>query len=163
MALPLPEPSEEASEGVTHPCPNCGDAAHLAIMRIPGTVPRADPFRWCYVCHGVWGKGSALGRSMPSNRSLHPALAAELADVRRSCPPLCPECAVPMSPFELGGRTLDACSQCSGIWFDSGELAAVYGLPEQPRRFSDSGWFGGDYDPDSTGFDAFDLDFGDVF
>ena len=33
-----------------------------------------------------------------------------------------------MTRYSEGSVTLDACAGCKGTWFDSGELAAVFGL-----------------------------------
>ena len=34
----------------------------------------------------------------------------------------CPECQQPMTKKSRGDVTLDACPQCRGLWFDSGEI-----------------------------------------
>lgn len=39
-------------------------------------------------------------------------------------PLVCPGCRKKMSPLSDGGVTLDACTECNGLWLDKGELEA---------------------------------------
>ena len=37
----------------------------------------------------------------------------------------CPVCSAELSPYSCGSQTIDICSQCGGIWFDTTELSDV--------------------------------------
>lgn len=46
---------------------------------------------------------------------------------KRELPRLdCPSCQEPMERFEMQGITRDQCDPCDGVWFDTGEISAVY-------------------------------------
>ena len=50
----------------------------------------------------------------------------------------CPVCSKELHEIEVSGVTLDECTTCPGIWFDSGELQRTrreMRLDEQPRKF----------------------------
>lgn len=40
----------------------------------------------------------------------------------------CVKCEGTLERVEVGGVTLDQCSECAGIWFDGGELERVLGM-----------------------------------
>lgn len=42
----------------------------------------------------------------------------------------CPNCGAEMAPFSMGFLNLDYCDECSGIWFDKGELAFYTESPD---------------------------------
>ena len=50
----------------------------------------------------------------------------------------CPVCSKELHEIEVSGVTLDECTTCPGIWFDSGELQRTrreMRLDERPREF----------------------------
>ncbi|MGK2965957.1 MAG: zf-TFIIB domain-containing protein [Tepidiformaceae bacterium] len=107
--------------------------------------------RYCPRCFGFWAAKDALSRGVHDEGSDHPATLAAQAPVRcRSCfgrlkddgtcrkcgqslPEYrCPACSAPMQRHREGGITLDHCGPCSGTWFDTGEVRAMYGLQPAP-------------------------------
>jgi Zn-finger nucleic acid-binding protein len=108
---------------------------------------------YCRNCYGFWAAGDSLSQGFESEYVDDPALIAAQAPPRcRECfgylkpdgmcakcgksrPPMaCPVCSRAMQRFDRGGVTLDGCEPCHGVWFDMGELAAVYGLKPGEER-----------------------------
>lgn len=50
----------------------------------------------------------------------------------------CPVCKNAMITLELEEVEIDYCTECNGIWLDSGELELLLGEPEKTRRLLDS-------------------------
>jgi ribosomal protein L37AE/L43A len=48
----------------------------------------------------------------------------------------CPKCDGTLMETEFEGIKIDVCNKCTGVWFDSGELAQVV------DKEKDGGWFG---------------------
>ena len=144
-------------------CPVCEGGPLLEALRhYESFAPQH--LHWCGRCHGVWGTRAALSYAQSSPRSGHPALSAAMvsphcrackapgptSDACRACgePPRrlgCPQCARPMSLAPLGGVQADVCGACHGVWFDAGEIAAVYGLRPAPSLLERSGSAPPDY------------------
>jgi hypothetical protein len=127
-------------------CPYCPGAFLLTEFH-PDVAASQVPLLYCRNCYGFWAAGDSLSQGFESEYVDAPALLAAQAPPRcRSCfgylkpdgvcakcgksrpPTSCPACGKEMQRFDRGGVTLDACDPCHGIWFDMGELAAVYGL-----------------------------------
>ena len=106
-----------------------------------------SPLMYCNACYGFWSTGDALSRGPVDPGVVHPALEAARAPRRcRACfghlkpdhtcakcgkalPPLdCPNCGKTMERIERDGIQLDKCEPCTGVWFDTGEIAAVHRL-----------------------------------
>lgn len=106
-----------------------------------------DPLRFCQNCYGFWAVGDSLSRGVADPGTGHPALEQSMAPRRcRAChgrlkpdhtcrecgqplPTLsCPACGQPMQRMEKDGILLDQCAPCRGVWFDIGEIVAVYSL-----------------------------------
>jgi len=43
---------------------------------------------------------------------------------------ICPRCQIELERIEIEGLELDYCSECQGVWFDKGEVAAFFGFPQ---------------------------------
>jgi len=128
------------------PCPYCTD--HSSMQKFQRyELQTVDPLYCCPRCFGFWAVGDSLSRGVADPTRGHPALAQAQAPKRcRACygrlkpdgacrkcgeklPTLnCPECSNPMERFEKSGVTLDQCTPCRGVWFDIGEISAVYQL-----------------------------------
>ncbi len=50
----------------------------------------------------------------------------------------CPACKNAMITLELADVEIDYCTDCSGIWLDSGELEMLLGEPEKAKQLLDS-------------------------
>jgi len=50
----------------------------------------------------------------------------------------CPVCKNAMITLELAGVEIDYCTECGGIWLDSGELELLLGEPEKAKQLLDS-------------------------
>lgn len=129
------------------PCPFCAD--HPPLQRFQRyELQTTHPLLFCGNCLGFWATGDALTRGVADAGQVHPALHAARAPRRcRSCfghlkpdgvcakcgkslPKLnCPGCARPVERVEKDGIVLDQCASCTGVWFDMGEITAVFGLP----------------------------------
>ena len=127
-------------------CPYCDAHPPLELFRRYEMVS-STPLRYCPRCYGFWAAGDALARGAADPYDDHPALQPARAPRRcRACgghlkpnddcarcgrplPPLdCPQCKRAMDRMEQHGVKLDMCLACKGLWFDMGELAAVYNL-----------------------------------
>lgn len=58
------------------------------------------------------------------------------SDEAKSLALKCPKCEGTLYEAEHEGVKIDVCDQCSGVWFDAGELAQVV------DKGKDTGWFG---------------------
>jgi len=127
-------------------CPYC--ASHPPLVRFERYEARTTTdLRYCNTCYGFWAAGDSLSAGVAGPSEEHPALTATRGPRRcRACfghlkpdgvcakcgQPLplldCPACGKPMERVEREGVTLDQCAPCTGVWFDTGEIAAVYKL-----------------------------------
>lgn len=131
-------------------CPYCDIHPPLQVYPRYEMVTQT-PLRFCPSCFGFWAAGDSLSAGIADPYDDHPALRVAPAPRRcRACnghlgsegicvkckrelPRLnCPACRTPMERFEMQGITLDHCDPCDGVWFDTGEIAAVFGV-EPPR------------------------------
>jgi Zn-finger nucleic acid-binding protein len=106
------------------------------------------PLRYCPNCYGFWAAGDSLAGGVADPYDDHPALRAgppprrcrachghlkpngDCTKCKRPLPPAtCPSCRKPMARFERKGITVDGCDTCHGIWFDMGEITAVFEIP----------------------------------
>lgn len=135
-------------------CPACEGQPPLAVFRRYELVT-VEPLWHCERCLGFWAAGDSLSRGVADPGSGHVAVLAAQAPPRcRSCfgrlnpegacrkcgktlPRYdCPACCAAMARRQEGGVTLDACAVCRGTWFDTGEIAAVYGLKPAPTAMT---------------------------
>jgi Zn-finger nucleic acid-binding protein len=131
-------------------CPFCAERPPLSILQ-RYEAATANPLRYCNTCYGFWAVGDALTNGIADPDDETPALSAALAPRRcRACfghlkpdntcarcgkalPLLnCPQCGNQMQRIEREKIQLDQCAACMGVWFDTGEIAAVYHL--QPAQ-----------------------------
>ena len=127
-------------------CPVCDDARPLEVLRRYERVGLSE-LRYCPRCYGFWAAKDALSHGVADENDDHPALRATPAPPRcKLCfghikpdgacakcgaPPrsiVCPGCSAGMERSLRGKTWLDMCPACSGCWFDTGELALIYGL-----------------------------------
>lgn len=59
------------------------------------------------------------------DRELLERLRGQLRKVEAGARSRCPKCPGELESYTFEGSTLDRCSQCGGIWLDSGELEAI--------------------------------------
>lgn len=131
-------------------CPTC--EGNPLLERFPRyEVVTYEPLRYCFRCHGFWARGDSLSRGVADPYSDHPALRSVPHNPRcKSCfgriddemkcrkcrEPLpeipCPACAQPMKRVRRDSILLDICETCTGIWFETGELPALYGRTGGP-------------------------------
>lgn len=135
-------------------CPACEGRPRLAVFRRYELVT-VEPLWHCEHCLGFWAAGDSLARGVADPGSGHAAVHAARAPARcRSCfgrltpegvcrkcgktlPRYdCPACGAAMERRQEGGITLDACPTCRGTWFDTGEIALVYGLTPAPTAMT---------------------------
>ncbi|MEO8541796.1 MAG: zf-TFIIB domain-containing protein [bacterium] len=127
-------------------CPYCD--AHPALTELHRfEAQTATPLLYCNTCYGFWATDDALTAGPSESEDENPALTASLGPRRcrscfghlkpdNSCAKCgktlalldCPQCAKPMQRIEREGIQLDQCGPCMGVWFDTGEIAAVYHL-----------------------------------
>ena len=128
-------------------CPFCDTHPPLELFRRYELVTNT-PLRFCPACYGFWAAGDSIGPGVADRYSEHPALLAAQAPRRcrhcnghlklngdcakcgRPLPSLtCPDCAVTMERVSRKSVAVDACPACHGIWFDMGEITAVFEIP----------------------------------
>ncbi|MBI3909624.1 MAG: M48 family metalloprotease [Armatimonadetes bacterium] len=119
------------------PCPRCQEPL------LTGGLGRFPMFG-CRQCGGIWLGGAAfetLLREAPEK--------LDAADHRfpnligygwdrvsgRKCP-TCAQALVPYQVTEPAALWLDRCPQCSGLWFDDGELSAIAGTARREQQVS---------------------------
>src|SRR5690606_23169646 len=114
------------------------------VVRTYEAVPPA-PLRHCPLCLGIWVAGAGLSAGFSPDLANHPALRAGTrprlcpqCTTRLSAEEVCPKCAYKrpelacpscgeaMQRQAMGSIIVDSCAACRGIWFDAGELRAVY-------------------------------------
>lgn len=127
-------------------CPYCDGHPPLAVLE-RYEQQTVTPLRYCNTCYGFWAAGDALTAGVSSPYDDNPALTAVRGPRRcracfghlkpdgvcakcgKSLPPLnCPSCGKTMERTERQGVPLDQCVKCMGVWFDTGEIAAVFKL-----------------------------------
>jgi Zn-finger nucleic acid-binding protein len=127
-------------------CPYCKEHPTLTDLHRYETAS-TEPLWYCPACYGVWATDASLAGGVADESNESPVLYAERAAPRcRSCaghldehetcrkcgktlPRLnCPLCGREMARSAQKGVTLDHCTACRGTWFDTGEIAAVFGL-----------------------------------
>lgn len=83
----------------------------------------------CPGCLGLWFDGEELSRFFPSRRLADQVLEDDSgrsgASPARAGERHCPRCEVAMIEVGVRNIRLDLCRQCSGVWFDQGELSAL--------------------------------------
>ncbi len=89
-------------------CPKC--SAPLETVHLPGGFEIDS----CPQCHGVFYDAAEFALTLKLKSAMKSALA-------------CPKCE---SPMEVGGvfdgsLTVDRCTSCQGLWFDSGEVVKL--------------------------------------
>ena len=127
-------------------CPYC--EGHPPLRKFERhELQTVTPLLYCAACHGFWAAGDSITRGMADPGYVHPALEAARAPRRcRTCfghlkpddtctgcgkalPPLnCPQCGKTMDRVKEQGVFLDQCTPCMGVWFDMGEITAVFHL-----------------------------------
>jgi Zn-finger nucleic acid-binding protein len=152
---PSPEPAIPEPESGGPRCPYC--SAHGSLTVFPRYESGGNtPLLYCPACYGFWARGDCLALGVADPMDESPALYAHTAPRRcRACggrlrddetcvkcgqalPKLdCPACGREMVREKQRGVTLDVCGPCGGAWFDTGELAAAYGL-QPPQSLSAS-------------------------
>ena len=140
---PAPEPAPGAPASTLR-CPYCAEPSLLTPAR---TYTTPDGLLLCPRCYGIWVRADVLAVGLQIEEDSPPAFTAlcvaprcracfghlDETETCRKCgkklPSLaCPACAKPMTRFKQAGVTLDRCDTCKGTWFDTGEIAAVYGV-----------------------------------
>ncbi|PFG73901.1 zf-TFIIB domain-containing protein [Tepidiforma thermophila] len=111
-------------------CPACPAPPPLAPYRRPGGSPL--PVHVCETCWGAWVPDAIVAAGIPPD-AVPPAVAAAGPAHGGSAPAAqparpCPACSSPMEHIPAAGAVLDRCPACRSTWFDTGELAAVYGM-----------------------------------
>lgn len=104
-------------------CPKCNQAMEPSVSRGAASFT-------CKRCAGVWIGGDALHELLtyeeeaPELRERFEALLdSDFNDSRRSCP----GCVIrKLKSVIVDGIELDFCVSCKGVYFDQGELDAVY-------------------------------------
>jgi uncharacterized protein len=115
-------------------CPRCG--ADLGEKQQATNVVMGMDVKGCTACGGFLIDYSEA-ESVLQKAIVHPeeTVLIEEQPTQKAKTPLtgsCPYCGGAFSPsplkFELSGNTvyLDQCTQCQGIWFDSGELSQIF-------------------------------------
>ena len=144
-------------------CPYCADPPQLEVFRRYETITY-ESLRFCPRCYGFWAARDSLARGVADPGQEHPALRAlplpprcrtcagrlDEDETCRECgkklPRLdCPSCGKQMQRTEKASIKLDACGECHGVWFDGGEINAVYDVPEP------QGWASLHVDSDEDG------------
>jgi Zn-finger nucleic acid-binding protein len=142
-------PQMQAESTGSPVCPSC--ERRPPLERFPRyQVVTYEPLRYCPFCHGFWARGDSLARGVADPYSQHPALRHMPVTACKACgkrldenlnctkcdwvaPALdCPSCREPMHRVKTGGVVLDICGSCEGIWFETGEINALYGLSNRP-------------------------------
>jgi Zn-finger nucleic acid-binding protein len=137
-----------AEAGSNLRCPYCAEPSLLTPAK---TCATPEGLLMCPRCYGVWARADVLAAGLHIDEDSPAVFTAVRAASRcRACfgrldetetcrkcgkklPAVdCPACAKPMTRLEQAGVTLDRCDTCKGTWFDTGEIAAVYGV-EPPR------------------------------
>ena len=137
-------PNQANSQGIR--CPYCEARPELETVRRYEVVS-GEPLLRCPACYDFWAKGDALGTGVRDPNDDHPSFFAVVAPPRcRAChgrlksdetcskcgvglkPLSCPVCGRQMERWTKDNVRLDSCAACTGVWFDIGEIAAVYGL-----------------------------------
>ncbi len=140
-----------ASKG-TATCPSCARKPLLERFPRYETVTY-EPLMYCPFCYGFWARGDSLSRGVADPYSDHPALrqvpvsrckaCAGPLDPEQKCrkcgkvAPLleCPSCGKTMMRARTRGITLDMCTDCKGVWFETGEICAMFDLASEPSSF----------------------------
>ncbi|MCC7364473.1 MAG: zf-TFIIB domain-containing protein [Dehalococcoidia bacterium] len=137
----------EQAQARVYPCPSCDQHWPLEVYRRYELVTTV-PLRYCTRCYGFWAAGDALARGVRDPFDEHHAFSAAVAPTRcRACgghrftpegkcrgcekpaiPYNCPGCGVQMERYKDKGVTVDRCKACQGTWFETGEIARIYGL-----------------------------------
>ena len=129
-------------------CPYCADPPALRRLPRRDTMSIAEMLV-CPKCYGIWAPAAALSQGI--GREEHPAFAVVQGPARcracfgdlkpdgacakcgKSSPAVsCPVCRAAMGRIIDRGVRLDVCERCHGTWFDTGEIAAVFGRREEP-------------------------------
>jgi Zn-finger nucleic acid-binding protein len=114
-------------------CPACGKQMH-ELRYVPGQALMVDR---CSACGGIWlDGGEASGAKSVADKQddrklrLMRGVWSMRAAVRGEKVRACPKCKTPsVHEFKTGeGVTLDMCDQCSGCWFEKGEIATYFEL-----------------------------------
>lgn len=84
----------------------------------------------CPRCHGLWFDGGEISRFLTSEGLKQQFLTDVRAKGAHSYSLVsgdrnCPRCRQVMERPVVGGVTLDVCRDCSGVWFDHGELTQL--------------------------------------
>lgn len=85
---------------------------------------------YCKACKAIWIKFSALqkiGEKLNLKTALINPCDMETVKVKEESK-ICPDCGKSMDKIYFNGIIVDKCSDCSGIWFDNGELSKYFAL-----------------------------------
>jgi Zn-finger nucleic acid-binding protein len=111
-----------------HDCPKCKSATLLPLSAPRARGASSEPFvppSRCSKCRGVWlPHGAMEAHPLPGSIEVSKAIPAK-ADARSGVCPLCRGVLVRARVEGEHPFHLDRCPICAGIWFDSGEWAAI--------------------------------------
>lgn len=104
-------------------CPKC--KTEMESLKIKGmTIP------YCKTCKAMWIKFPTLkkiGEMLDLKSDILNPIDMECVKVKEEAK-ACPDCGKAMDKVYFNGIIVDKCTDCSGIWFDNGELSKYFGL-----------------------------------
>lgn len=110
-------------------CPKCGDTVELEKSHIEAASAEQSKGKpgvdidVCKKCRGVWLDWGELGRLRDLRDVLNVQANMHWKDDHRAG--TCPVCKVDLQRIPVGAFAVDRCPNCSGTWFDGGELGPM--------------------------------------
>ena len=104
-------------------CPKC--KIELECLKIKGLA-----LQYCKTCEAMLIKFPTLkkiGEMLDLKSDILNPIEMEAVKVKEEAR-TCPDCGKAMEKVYFNGIIVDKCSDCSGIWFDNGELSKYFGL-----------------------------------
>ena len=106
-------------------CPKCAIDTRLEVVTVEG--PPSVNVDVCRKCRGVWCDWAETSE-LRDLRAVIPGITSGTSPQRDHEDGRCPACRPPRPALErvpVGAFGVDRCAQCSGLWFDGGELGPM--------------------------------------